>query len=125
MTTMTTQSATHQIIEIEVIVRLAPTLRVDRPVLEAATMEIERILDQHALGITHGASASANFEAGTVEIDVVLSGETMSELSQKVALIVTQLDRHCESMQIDSGSTRAPALAVQASQMRRVQAVAS
>ena len=42
-----------------------------------------------------GASASANFETGCIEIDIMLTGASMGELHQKVALIVTQLDRYC------------------------------
>lgn len=112
-----------QMIEMEAILSLAPVNPVDRESLEAATMEVENVLDQHALGITEGASASANFDTGTIEIDVVLTGETMSELYQKVALVVTQLDRHCGSLSVAPlapGATNLPAMAVQGSQMRRL-----
>lgn len=82
-------------IEMEAVLCLAPMKAVGREALEDATMEVEQALDQHALEITDGASASANFEAGCIEIDFVLSGASMGELHQKVALIVTQLDRYC------------------------------
>ncbi len=112
-----------QTIEMEAILGLAPVNPVDRESLEAVTMEVEQVLEQHALGITDGTSASANFETGAIEIDVVLTGETMSELYQKVALIVTQLDRHCSSMRVappTPGAADLPAMAVQGSQMRRL-----
>jgi hypothetical protein len=120
---MAVASMTGQMIEMETILGLAPANPVDRGALEAATMEVEQVLEQHALGITEGASASANFETETIEIDVVLRGETMSELYQKVALIVTQLDRHCNSMRVaplTPGAADLPAMAVQGSQMRRL-----
>lgn len=89
-----------QTIEMEAVLRLAPVHPVSREELEEATMEVEQVLDQYALSITDGASASANFATGSVEIDLVLTGTTMGELHQKVALVVTQLDRYCDSMRI-------------------------
>lgn len=89
-----------QMIEMEAVLRLAPVHPVEREELEDATMEVEQVLDQYALAITDGASASANFETGCIEIDTVLTGASMGELHQKVALIVTQLDRYCDSMRI-------------------------
>ena len=112
-----------QIIQSTAILNLAPVHRVDREALEAATMEVEQVLEQHALGITEGASATANFESCSIEIDVVLQGETMGELYQKMALIVTQLDQHCTIMAVaplSPDQTNLPAMAVQGSQMRRV-----
>jgi hypothetical protein len=82
-----------QTIEMEAVLRLAPIRPVGREELEDATMEVEQMLDQYALQVTDGASASANFETGCIEIDIVLTGASMGELHQKVALIVTQLDR--------------------------------
>jgi hypothetical protein len=117
------QMTDAQTIEMEAILGLAPVNPVPREGLEAAAMEVEQVLDQHALGITDGASASANFKTGTIEVDLTLTGETMSELYQKVALIVTQLDRHCSSMRVaplTPDDTNLPAMAVQGSQMRRV-----
>jgi len=113
---------TGQMIEMEAIVGLAPVTPVTREGLEDATMDVERVLDEHALDIADGASASANFETGCIEIDVVLTGATMGELYQKVALIVTQLDRHCTMhvAPLTPDDTNLPAMAVQGSQIRRV-----
>lgn len=111
-----------QMIEMEAIVGLAPVNPVSREKLEEAAIEVERVLDEHALAITDGASASANFETRCVEIDIVLTGATMGELYQKIALIVTQLDRH-SSMRVaplTPGATNLPVMAVQGSQMKRL-----
>lgn len=110
-------------IEMEAILALAPVRAVGREALEDATMDVEHVLDEYVLPITNGASASANFEKGCIEVDIVLGGATMGELYQKVALIVTQLDRYCD---IDiaplhpGGTMPMPPMTVQGSQMRRV-----
>jgi hypothetical protein len=120
---MEVASMSRQTIEMEAILGLAPVKPVGREELERATMEVERVLDDHVLEITGGASASANFETGHIEIDLVLTGATMSELYQKVALIVTQLDRYCDSMLVaplSAGAANLPTMEVQGSQMRRI-----
>jgi hypothetical protein len=96
---MATAPQVGQTIEMEAVLRLAPARPVTRADLEDATMEVERALEQYALDITDGASASANFGTPSIEIDLVLTGGSIGELYQKVALIVTQIDRYC-SLQI-------------------------
>jgi transcriptional regulator with XRE-family HTH domain len=64
-----------------VMVVLTPDKALDRQVLEAATMEVERIFDQH---VARGASASANFKAGCVEVDIALDGITAAEIADKL-----------------------------------------
>jgi hypothetical protein len=109
--------AVAPMIEMETVLCLAPTNTVGREELEDATMEVEQVLDEYALAITDGASASANLETGCIEIDFVLSGTSMGELHQKVALIVTQLDRYCSLRIAPLGAAQQP-LAVQGSQTR-------
>ncbi len=113
---------TDQTIEMEAILGLEPVNPVAREELEEAAIEVERVLDEHALAITDGASASANFETGCIEIDIMLTGATMGELYQKVALIVTQLDRHSNMRvaPLTQGAPNLPVMAVQGSQMRRL-----
>jgi len=82
---MATAPQVGQTIEMEAILRLAPARSVTRADLEDATMEVERVLEQYALEITDGASASANFETPSIEIDIVLTGGSIGELYQKVA----------------------------------------
>jgi hypothetical protein len=82
-------------ITMDAILQLAPVVPIPREQLEDAVMEVEEALDQHALELTDGASASANFENGWIEIDLRLTGATVGELHQKIALIVTQLDQYC------------------------------
>jgi hypothetical protein len=118
--TMSMAPITGQTIEMEAVLRLAPVAEVTREALEDATMEVEQVLESHALAITDGASASANFETSSVEIDIVLTGASVGELHQKVALIVTQLDRYCDSMRIAPLGTSPEhmPLALQGSQTR-------
>lgn len=117
---MAVASTTGQMIEMEAILCLAPVDPVSREALEDATMEVDQVLEQYALAITDGASASANFETGSVEIDIVLTGASMGELHQKIALIVTQLDRYCNTMRIAPLGTHPEhlPLALQGSQTR-------
>jgi hypothetical protein len=119
---MAVAAVPEQTIEMEAILGLAPINAVDRGALEDATMEVERVLDEYVVPITDGASASANFEEGCIEVDIVLTGATMSELYQKVALIVTQLDRYCTMniAPLGPGAMQLPPIAVQGSQIRRV-----
>jgi hypothetical protein len=114
--------AAGQIIEMEGILALEPTNQVGREALEDATMDVERVLDEYVLPITNGASASANFENGSIEVDIVLQGATVGELYQKIALIVTQLDRYCDLNIALPGphATNLPHMTVQGSQIRRV-----
>lgn len=114
---------TEPVIEMEGILGLAPVHPIEREEFERVTMEVERVLDEHVLAITEGASASTNFELGQIEIDLMLTGATMSEIYQKVALIVTQLDRYCDNMNLaplTAGAGNLPAMEVQSSHMRRV-----
>lgn len=112
----------RQTIEMEAILMLAPVKHVDRKALEDATMDVERVLDEYVLPITDGASASANFETGCIEVDITLTGSTVGELYQMVALIVTQLDRHCaiNIAPLNPAATNLPPMTVQGSQIRRV-----
>jgi hypothetical protein len=120
--TMVVAPTVGQMIEMEAVLRLAPVHPVGREELEDATMEVEQVLDQYALAITDGASASANLAAGCIEIDIVLTGASMGELHQKVALVVTQLDRYCDSVRIAPLGVAQPApalpLTLQGSQTR-------
>ncbi len=111
-----------QTIEMEAILTLAPVNAVGREALEDVTMDVERVLDEYVLPITNGASASANFETRCIEVDIVLHGAAVGELYQKVALIVTQLDRYCDIniAPLNPGATDLPLMTVQGSQMRRV-----
>lgn len=112
----------RQTIEMEAILALAPVHAAEREALEDATMDVERVLDEYVLPITNGASASANFERGCIEVDIVLEGSTVGELYQKVALIVTQLDRYCEINIAPLGphAVNLPPMTVQGSEIRTV-----
>lgn len=82
-------------ITMEAVIRLQPTMPVSREDLEFATMEVERALDEHTVDLADGASASANFKDGVIEIDLRLEGCSVGELHQKVTLVITQLDQYC------------------------------
>jgi hypothetical protein len=120
---MAVETQAEQAIEMEVVLNLAATEPVGRQALEEATMEVQGVLDEHVLASTQGASASANFEMGCIELDIILTGATMSELYQVIALIVTQLDRYCRAINIaplPAGGATPLSVMVQGSYMRRV-----
>jgi hypothetical protein len=131
---MAMAAGVEQTIEMEAILGLAASHAVGREDLEEATMEVERVLDEFVIAITDGASASADFEAGCIEVDLILTGASMGELYQKVALVVTQLDRYCETVNIAlegaavptaAGVTQFPPMTLQGSKMKRVSPVKS
>jgi ribosome-binding protein aMBF1 (putative translation factor) len=64
-----------------VMIVLTPGKTLGRQALEAATMEVERIFDQY---VARGASASANFKTGCVEVDIALDGITATEIEDKL-----------------------------------------
>jgi hypothetical protein len=119
---MAVATTAGQTIEMEAVLGLAPAHPVEREELEDTTMEVERVLQEYVVPITDGASASTNFEQSCIEVDLVLTGATMGELYQKVALIVTQLDRYCAMniAPLQPGAMQLPPIAVQGSQIRRV-----
>lgn len=64
-----------------VAITLTPDKTLGRQALEAATMEVERIFDEH---VARGVSASANFKTGCVEVGIVLDGITAAEIAHKL-----------------------------------------
>jgi transcriptional regulator with XRE-family HTH domain len=60
---------------------LTPVPRLDRKALEDVTIDVERIFDQQ---VARGASASANFRTGRVEVGIVLDGITAGEIEDKL-----------------------------------------
>jgi transcriptional regulator with XRE-family HTH domain len=64
-----------------VMVVLTPDKALDREALLAMAMEVECIFDEH---VARGASASANFKAGCVEVDIVLDHITAAEIANKL-----------------------------------------
>ena len=64
-----------------VMIVLTPDKALGRDALQAVTIEVERIFDQH---VARSASASANFKTGCVEVDIVLDGITDAEIAHKL-----------------------------------------
>ncbi len=64
-----------------VVIVLTPVPRLDRKALEDVTIDVERIFDEH---VARGASASANFKTGCVEVGIVLDGITAAEIARKL-----------------------------------------
>jgi hypothetical protein len=87
----------HITIEMQAVLCLSPARPVEQAQLQAAMDEVQEVLDEREelLALTQGASASANFAEGTVEIDVCLHGATITELQQQVLTILAALDDHC------------------------------
>lgn len=74
------------------------TLKAPRPVprglLEAAAFRVEEVLGEHVADIAPGASACADFEHDTIEIDITLVGSSLAELHQGLAIVIGALERH-------------------------------
>jgi transcriptional regulator with XRE-family HTH domain len=64
-----------------VAITLTPDKTLARQALEALAIEVERIFDEH---VAPGASASANFQASCIEVDIVLDGITVDEIADKL-----------------------------------------
>jgi hypothetical protein len=102
----------------EVILTLQATQTVPREALEDATLHVEEVLIEHMVDIADGASASANFEASSIEIDLLLSGNTQADIHQQIAQVLIALDKYCAlKLGIPAPLRQAPAqsLAVTAS----------
>jgi hypothetical protein len=85
---------TTPVIEAAAVLTLKVQRHVPRAVLEEATFHVEQILGEHAADIAPGASACADFENDTIEIDMTLTGNSSAELHQQLATIIDTLDRH-------------------------------
>jgi hypothetical protein len=92
---MTARSRKDDLLTAEVILTLQATQPVPREALEEATMHVEDVLIEHMADISDGASASANFEASSIEIDMLLSGSTQADIHQQIAQVLIALDKYC------------------------------
>lgn len=81
--------------EAAVVLTLEATRHTSREALEEATFRVERILDEHMADIAPGASACADFEHHSIEIDISLAGLPPTELHRRLATIVDTLEQHC------------------------------
>jgi hypothetical protein len=84
-----------QLIEAAVVLTLKVAPNVSREDLEKATLHVEGILDKHASQIARGASACADFERESIEIDLVLTGGSPAELHQQLAIVIGTLEENC------------------------------
>jgi hypothetical protein len=92
--TMSDISRTVAAIEATAVLTLKAPRHVSRQALEEASFDVERILGEHAADIAPGASACANFENDSIEVDVSLTGDSSTELHRHLATIIDTLDRH-------------------------------
>lgn len=91
--TMSDILRTASAIEATAVLTLRAPRGVSRRALEETTFHIERILGEHVADIAPGASACADFENDSIEIDVSLTGDSPTELHQHLATIVDVLER--------------------------------
>lgn len=87
---------TAQQVTQDFLIELAPQHAVDRAALEAAALDVQDKLDEYTNDITHGASASANFANGTIEIDLTVVGYSPGEFYQRIGIILDRLAKHCQ-----------------------------
>jgi hypothetical protein len=64
-----------------VMIVLTPVNALGREALESATMEVERVFDAQ---VAAGASASANFKTGCIEVHIALDAITVTDISRKL-----------------------------------------
>lgn len=107
-TTMTTH--TTPAIEATAVLTLKASRHVARQALEDAVFHVERILGEHVADIALGASACADFEHDTIEIDIFLTGHSPTELHRHLASVIDTLEQHC-ALDINDGSDGHLALA--------------
>ncbi|HWY18056.1 MAG TPA: hypothetical protein VNY27_05015 [Solirubrobacteraceae bacterium] len=80
-------------IEGAAVLTLKASRDVSRRTLEETALDIEQILGEHVADIAPGASACANFENDSIEIDVSLTGDSPTELHQRLAAIIGVIER--------------------------------
>jgi hypothetical protein len=96
VTTMSDIAKAAPAVEASAVLTLKAPRHVPRQVLEDATFEVERILGEHVAKIAPGASACADFAHDSIEIDVSLTGRSLTELHQHLATVIEAIERHCE-----------------------------
>lgn len=93
---MGTEQGVPQRITQDFLIELVPHTAVGRESIEAAALDVQDKLDEFANDIVDGASASANFAKGTVEIDMTVEGYSPGELYQRIGVVIDRLAKHCE-----------------------------
>jgi len=93
--TMSDIPRTAPAVEATAVLVLKAPPHVPRQILEGATFDVERILGEHVADIAPGASACADFEHDSIEIDVSLTGRSPTELHQSLAIVIDTIERHC------------------------------
>ena len=81
-------------IEASALITLKAPRRVPRELLEAAAIHVEDVLGEQVADIAPGASACADFEHDTIEIDVTLVGGSPAELHRHLARVIGALEQH-------------------------------
>ena len=104
--TMSNTLRTAPAIEAAAVLTLKAPRGVSRRTLEETAFHIERILGEHVADIAPGASACANFENDSIEIDVSLTGHSPTELHQRLATIIDVLERQRALTVDDNGCDR-------------------
>ena len=96
------------------ILTLGATVPLGRDQLEEAAFAVEEALDKHALDVTGGVSASANFVTNSIDVDLVLDGVSVAEVHEKLAQLITILEEHCGMRFVpESAQAAQPALVIQ------------
>jgi hypothetical protein len=80
------------VIEAAVILTLKAARNLSREEFEEATLYVEQILNEH---VAQSASACADFEHESIEIDMILTSDSLAELHQQLAIIVGTLEENC------------------------------
>ena len=81
-------------VEANAVLTLTAGEALPRDDLESLTAHVEEVLRVHAEDIAPGASASANFATNSIEIDLVLEGETPADVHRRLAEVIGRLQQH-------------------------------
>lgn len=81
-------------VEANAVLTLSAGEFVPREVLEDLALHVEEVLQEHVNDVAPGASATANFASNSIEIDLVLEGDTAAAVHARLADVIGRLQEH-------------------------------
>jgi hypothetical protein len=85
----------ENVLTAEVVLTLQAAQTLPREELEEATLHVADVLAEYITEISDGASASANFETCSIEIDMLLTGPSQADVHGQLTRVIAALDEHC------------------------------
>lgn len=88
-------TVSHPVQESTVVLSLRPRTPLEREILEQSAIDMEHALLQHAEHLAPGASVSANFDDGALEIDCIMESTSPADLHQRIGELLIIIERKC------------------------------